>query len=84
MVGATCGNTDGFGASDSKLPPPPPPPSLVEVMAAQIELLRHLVQEQQAIHQFLQQQHHQRRYKELNKEIKETRDVYSNSLIPLP
>jgi hypothetical protein len=57
-------------------------------------LLHQLVQGQQAFHQFLLQQHHQRGgrnfhqpqvvgYQELNEEIKETRDVYSDSLMPL-
>jgi hypothetical protein len=53
------------------------------MMAAQTKLLQQLVQGQQAIHQLLQQQHHQWRYPELNEEIKETRDVYSGSLMPL-
>jgi len=47
MVGATRGNLDGFGASTSgSQPQPPPPPGLVEVMAAQTELLRQIVQGQ--------------------------------------
>lgn len=41
-------NRDGSGASgDGTPPPPPPPPNLVDVMAAQTELLRQLVQGQQ-------------------------------------
>jgi hypothetical protein len=54
MVGATHGNPDGFGVSNSRsqqTPPPPPPPSLVDVMAAQTELLRQIVQGQQPHHQ---------------------------------
>jgi hypothetical protein len=54
MVGATHGNPDGFGASGSwsqQTPPLPPPPSLVDVMAAQTEFLRQIVQGQQPHHQ---------------------------------
>jgi len=47
MVGSTRGNPEGFGAGGSRSrQSPPPPPSLVEVMAAQTELLRQIVQGQ--------------------------------------
>ena len=48
MVGPTCGTPDGFQASGSgEPPPPPPPPNLAEVLAAQTELFRQIVQGQQ-------------------------------------
>jgi hypothetical protein len=52
MVGATHGNPDGFRASGSRSQQRlPPPPSPVEVMAAQTELFRQIVQGQQPHHQ---------------------------------
>jgi len=57
MVGATRGTPGGFGddgnGSHQLLPPPYLPPGLAEVLAAQTELLRRLVQGQQQ-----QQQQH--------------------------
>jgi hypothetical protein len=49
MVGATRGNPDGFGNSSGSgsQQPSPHTPNLVEVMAAQTELLPQLVQGQQ-------------------------------------
>jgi hypothetical protein len=48
MVGSTRGTPGGFQASSSGAPPPlPPPPGLAEVLAAQTELLRQIVQGQQ-------------------------------------
>ena len=48
MVGPTCGTPGGFQASGSGEPPPPPQPSdLAEVLAAQTELFRQIVQGQQ-------------------------------------
>ena len=45
MVGGTRGTPGGFETSGSGEPPPPPPPSgFAEVLAAQTELLRQLVQ----------------------------------------
>jgi hypothetical protein len=56
MVQETRNNPSGFGASGSRQPQqPPPPPNMAEVMAAQTEFLRQLVQGQQAFQQFLQQ-----------------------------
>ena len=46
MVGSTRGTPGGFQASGSGTPPPPPP-GLAEVLAAQTELLRQIVQGQQ-------------------------------------
>ena len=43
MVGATRGTPSGFGASGSG----PPPPGFTEIIAAQTELLRQIVQGQQ-------------------------------------
>ena len=49
MVGATRGTQSGFAASGSGTPPPPPPPpGFAEVLAAQTEFLRQIVQGQQA------------------------------------
>jgi len=67
--------------------------NLAELVAAQTELLQQLAQRQQEIYQLLQQQHQlgdgynvpQPRvaaYQELNEEMKETRDVYLDSLTP--
>jgi hypothetical protein len=57
MDQGTCNTPSDFGASGNGQPQQPPPPSNVaEVMAAQTELLRQLVQGQQAFQQF-QQQH---------------------------
>ena len=48
MVGPTCGTPGGFQASGSgEPPPPPPPPNLAEMLAAQTELFRQIVQGQQ-------------------------------------
>jgi len=49
MVGSTCGNPDGFGhaSGSGSQQLPPPPPGFAEVLAAQTELLRQLVQGQQ-------------------------------------
>ena len=48
MVGPTCRTPGGFQASGSgESPPPPPPPNLAEVLAAQTELFRQIVQGQQ-------------------------------------
>jgi len=48
MVGSTRGTPGGFEASGSGAPPPPPPPpGFAEILAAQTELLRQLVQGQQ-------------------------------------
>ena len=55
MVRATHSTLDNFGASGSGSRPPPP--GLEELLATQNELLRQLVQGQQAISHFLQQQH---------------------------
>ena len=67
--------------------------NLAELVAAQTELLQQLAQRQQEIYQLLQQQHQlgdgynvpQPRvaaYQGLNEEMKETRDVYLDSLTP--
>ena len=67
--------------------------NLAELVAAQTELLQQLAQRQQEIYQLLQQQHQLgdgynvpqplvEEYQELNEEIKETRDVYLDSLTP--
>ena len=45
MVGSTCGSPSGFGAGGNGNPPPPP--GIAEVLAAQTEILRQLVQAQQ-------------------------------------
>ena len=48
MVGSTHGSPSGFGAGgNGNPPPPPPPPGIAEVLAAQTEILRQLVQTQQ-------------------------------------
>ena len=49
MVGSTHGNPDGFGhaSGSGSQQLPPPPPGFAEVLAAQTELLRQLVQGQQ-------------------------------------
>ena len=48
MVGSTRGTPSGFGAGGNGDPPPPPPPvGIAEVLAAQTEILRQLVQAQQ-------------------------------------
>ena len=48
MVGSTHGSPSGFGAGgNDNPPPPPPPPGIAEVLAAQTEILRQLVQAQQ-------------------------------------
>ena len=45
MVGGTRGTPSGFQASGSgEPPPPPPPPNLAEMLAAQTELFRQIVQ----------------------------------------
>ena len=47
MVGSIRGSPSGFGARGSGNPPPPPPPlGIAEVLAAQTEILRQLVQAQ--------------------------------------
>src|SRR6185503_20015351 len=80
-----------FGASVSGSQPPPP--GLEELLATQNELLRQLVQGQQAISHFLQQQHFQldghkvhqspfADYQELQEETQEIKDVHSDSLMP--
>ena len=47
MVGSTRGCPSGFGAGgNGNPPPPPPPPGIAEVLAAQTEILRQLVQAQ--------------------------------------
>ena len=67
--------------------------NLAELVATQTKLLQQLAQRQQEIYQLLQQQHQLgegydvpqplvAEYQELNEEIKETRDVYLNSLAP--
>jgi len=48
MVGGTHGTPSGFAAGGSEPPPlPPPPPDFAEVLAAQTELFRLIVQGQQ-------------------------------------
>ena len=48
MVGSTRGSPNGFGAGGNGIPPPPPPPvGIAEVLAAQTEISRQLVQAQQ-------------------------------------
>ena len=48
MVGSTQGSPSCFGArGNGNPPPPPPPPGIAEVLAAQTEILRQLVQAQQ-------------------------------------
>ena len=48
MVGSTRGTPSGFGAGGNGDPPlPPPPVGIAEVLAAQTEILRQLVQAQQ-------------------------------------
>ena len=49
MVGSTRGTPDGFAdaSGSGSQQPPPPPPGIAEVLAAQTELLRQLVQVQQ-------------------------------------
>ena len=67
--------------------------NLVELVATQTKLLQQLAQRQQEIYQLIQQQHQLgdgynvpqplvAEYQELNEEIKETRDVYLDSLTP--
>ena len=56
MVDETRNTPDGFGSEgsgDQHGPPPPPPPlpNMADVMAAQTELLRQLVQGQQMFYQ---------------------------------
>ena len=91
MVGATHSTSDDFDASGSGSQPPPP--GFEELLATQNELLRQLVQGQQVITHFLQQQHfqldghqfHQPQvagYQELNEDTQEIRDVYPDSLMP--
>ena len=46
MVGSTRGSPSGFGAGGNDNPPPPPA-GIAEVLAAQTEILRQLVQAQQ-------------------------------------
>ena len=46
MVGSTRGTPSGFGAGGNG-DPPPPPVGIAEVLAAQTEILRQLVQAQQ-------------------------------------
>ena len=47
MVVSIRGSPSGFGARGSgNPPPPPPPPGIAEVLAAQTEILRQLVQAQ--------------------------------------
>ena len=82
------------GANGSGQPTPlPPPRNLAELMDTQTALLRQLVQGQQAIYQLLQQKHplwdgpnaHQPQfvgYRKLDEEIGETKDIYSDSLMP--
>src|SRR6185437_11819532 len=93
MVRATHSTLDNFGASGSGSRPPPPPPGLEELLATQNELLRQLVQGQQAISHFLQQQHFQldghkvhqtpvADYQELHEDTQEIKDVHSDSLMP--
>ena len=49
MVGSTRGTLSGFGAGGSgSPPPPPPPPGFAEVLDAQTELLRQIVQGKQS------------------------------------
>ena len=49
MVGSTRGNPEGFvnASGSGSQQPPPPPPGFAEVLSAQTELLRQLVQGQQ-------------------------------------
>src|SRR6185437_6436751 len=79
MVRATHSTLDNFGVSGSGSQPPPL--GLEELLATQNELLRQLVQGQQAISHFLQQQHFQQDghkvhqslvadYQELNEETR--------------
>ena len=82
------------GANGSGQPTPPPPPrNLAELMDTQTALLRQLVQGQQAMYQLLQQQHHHldrhnvhqpqvMGYRAPDEEIGETKDIYSDSLMP--
>ena len=46
MVGSTRGSPSGFGAGGNGNPPPPPQ-GIAEILAAQTEILRQLVQVQQ-------------------------------------
>ena len=46
-MGSTRGSPSGFGAGGNGKPPPPPPACVAEVLAAQTEILRQLVQAQQ-------------------------------------
>ena len=46
MVGSTRGSPNGFGAEGNGNPPPPPQ-GIAEILAAQTEILRQLVQVQQ-------------------------------------
>ena len=58
MVGSTRGTLGGFQASGSgEPPPPPPPPNLAEVLAAQTELFRQIVQGQQLLQQQQQEEY---------------------------
>ena len=91
MVQGTHNAPAGLGtASDSGQPLLS---NLAELVAAQTELLQQLAQRQQEIYQLLQQQHQLgdgynvpqplvAEYQELNEDIKETRDVYIDSLTP--
>jgi hypothetical protein len=56
MVQGTRYTPSSFGVSGSEQPQqPPPPPNMAKIMAAQTELLRQLVQGQQAFQKFQQQ-----------------------------
>ena len=58
MVGGTRGTPGGFETSGSgEPPPPPPPPNLAEVLAAQTELFRQIVQGQQLLQQQQQEEY---------------------------
>ena len=89
-------NLEGFeNISGPSTTPSPIMGNLVELIATQNNLLRQLSQGQQTIQQLLQQQQHQlsgcpihqsqvANYQEPNEEIKEEKDIYSDSLLPPP
>ena len=79
--------------SGSSTLPSPTLDNLVELIATQNDLRHQLFQGQQTIQQLLQQQQHQScgcpihqpqfaNYQESNEEIKEEKDIYSDSLLP--
>ena len=90
----THNNLEGFeNISGPSTTTSPTLDNLVELIATQNDLLRQIFQGQQTIQQLLQQYQHQlsacpihqsqvANYQEPNEEIKEEKDIYSDSLLP--